>query len=196
MDVVDGGISLVLHCPGYQPKVAIAPENLTIDVYVTPRELAEGGEKFSELVALIVQEFGANLAVPHLLRFQNRCMTAGVKPPAAPGISISKKLSGETNHTIASGKSIMVEGPSHLPRESTVGSGHIRCRCRPEGRSAFAQAMAIHKLGFSKDSLKSPPFPATFPATTAVNDDNVGDKTKDLGLGVSTGQSHCLLCLC
>lgn len=87
MDSVDGGISLLLHCPGYQPKAAITPENLTVDVYVSPRELREGGPKFSELVALIVQDFGTNLAVPHLRRFQRRCSLEGVKALAQPGLS-------------------------------------------------------------------------------------------------------------
>lgn len=88
MDAIDGGISLILHCPGYQSKTAIAPENLTIDVYVSPRELAEGRKGFSEFVALIVQDFGTNLAVPHLRRFHNRCTTEGVKPLGVRGILI------------------------------------------------------------------------------------------------------------
>lgn len=46
---------------------------------------------------------------------------------------------------LAPGKQISVQGP-YLPRESTRGSGHIRCRCRPEGRGALAQAIATHKL--------------------------------------------------
>lgn len=76
----------MLHCPGYQTKAAIVPENLTIDVYVSPRELSEGGQKFSELVALIVQDFGANLAVPHLRRFQDRCTVERVKALGPPGM--------------------------------------------------------------------------------------------------------------
>lgn len=83
--MVDGGISLLLHCPGYRPAAAILPENLTVDVYITPRELVEGGDKISELVALIVQDFGINMAVPHLHRFQNRCATDEVNPPTPPG---------------------------------------------------------------------------------------------------------------
>lgn len=93
MDIADGGISLVLHCPGYHPKAAISPENITVEVYVSPRELAEGGEKFSELVALLVQDFGTNLAVPHLHRFQDRCVTDGVKRLAPPGILCSIRWS-------------------------------------------------------------------------------------------------------
>lgn len=97
MDAIDGGISLVLHCPGYQSKSTIAPENLTVEVYVSPRELAEGGKKFSEFVALIVQDFGTNLAVPHLRRFQSRCMTEGVKPLGVRGIPKPVNLSVEIN---------------------------------------------------------------------------------------------------
>lgn len=47
---------------------------------------------------------------------------------------------------LAPGKQISAKPLSYLPRESTEGSGHIRCRCRPEGRGALAQAIASHKL--------------------------------------------------
>lgn len=96
MDLADGGISLILRCPGYKPKTATSPENITVDVYVSPRELVEGGQAFSRRVALLVQDFGAHLALPHLLRFQTRCLTEGVKPLSAPGIASVRSLV-ETN---------------------------------------------------------------------------------------------------
>lgn len=83
---------MVLRCPGYQPSTVLSVENITVDVYVSPRELAEGGKKLSERVALLVQEFGANLALPHLLRFQTRCLFEGVKPLPSSGDSLVRFL--------------------------------------------------------------------------------------------------------
>lgn len=89
MDQIDGGISVILRCPGHPAGISL--ENLTVDVYITPRELIEGGKPISERVALLVQEFGANLALPHLQRFQTRCSNEGVKPLPAPGMSDSSR---------------------------------------------------------------------------------------------------------
>lgn len=86
IDLIDRGISLVLRCPGYRASNVLSLENITIDVYVTPRELVEGGTRISERVALLVQEFGTHLALPHLRRFQTRCRTDGVKALSAPGM--------------------------------------------------------------------------------------------------------------
>lgn len=85
LDLIDGGISLVMRCPGYCPSAAIALENLTIDVFISPRELSEGGKKMSERVALLVQDFGAHIALPHLRHFQTRCLTENITALAAPG---------------------------------------------------------------------------------------------------------------
>lgn len=86
IDLIDGGISVVLRCPGYRPSNTLLLENITVDVYVTPRELVEGGKRMSERVALLVQEFGTHLALPHLRRFQTRCWADGVKALPAPGM--------------------------------------------------------------------------------------------------------------
>lgn len=80
LDRIDGGITLMLRCPGLNSNITMALENTTVDVYVSPRELVEGRQKFSERVAILVQEFGANLALPHLLQFQTRCLSDRVKP--------------------------------------------------------------------------------------------------------------------
>lgn len=86
LDLIDGGISVILRCPGH-PTAPVSLENLTVDIYVTPRELTEGGKQISERVALLVQEFGANIALPHLHRFQKLCSMEGIKPLPAPGTS-------------------------------------------------------------------------------------------------------------
>lgn len=86
LDSIDGGVSLVLRCPGYESSNQISLENLTIDVYISPSELTNGGGKATEHVALIVQAFGEHLALPHLQKFQAQCSTEGVRPLPAPGI--------------------------------------------------------------------------------------------------------------
>lgn len=85
LDSIDGGISVILRCPGYQPSTVLSIGNITVDTYVSSRDLAEGDENFSKRVALLVQEFGAHLALPHLHRFQARCLSEGVKPLPSPG---------------------------------------------------------------------------------------------------------------
>lgn len=171
LDLTDGGISLLLRCPGYLPSAdtAISLEDLTIDVYVSPRELSEGGRKMSERVALIVQEFGEHLALPHLCRFQNRCVKDDLKALPAPGVCfLSPEIySPRLNFIIivvAAGKSISVDGSSHLPDEHIVGSGYIRCRCRPAG--TLVQDIAIHKLGPSQLSSGIMPRKLTRPKVT------------------------------
>ena len=58
LDRADGGITLVLHCPGHR---ATSVENLTIDTYISPRELKEGVKELSKHIALIVQTFGTDI---------------------------------------------------------------------------------------------------------------------------------------
>lgn len=85
LDLIDGGISLMLRCPGYRSDSTLSLEDVTVEVYVSPRELAKGGKEMSERVALLVQEFGKHLALPHLHLFQARCLVENVKALPAPG---------------------------------------------------------------------------------------------------------------
>jgi hypothetical protein len=59
-----------------------------VDVYITPRELAEGGEAMTEHVARVVQAFGEDIALPHLHRFTNRCVVEGIKAPQLSCMSL------------------------------------------------------------------------------------------------------------
>ena len=61
-------------------------EKITVDTYVSPRELKEGGKEMSKQVVLLIQVFGAELAIAHLDRFQARCVLEGIQPPSAPGM--------------------------------------------------------------------------------------------------------------
>jgi hypothetical protein len=89
LDGTDGGISLFLHCPGYKTPPNIAVDDITVDLYISPRELAEGGTERSRVIAQAVQSFGEELALPHLCKFQLRCKEEGVKPLAAPGAPVA-----------------------------------------------------------------------------------------------------------
>lgn len=86
LDRIDGGISLILRCPGHETLSEISVEDITVDVYISPRELTEGGKLATEHIALIVQSFGEHLAIPHLVRYQTGCFDAGVQPLPAPGM--------------------------------------------------------------------------------------------------------------
>ncbi|KAG6908019.1 hypothetical protein DXG01_006486 [Tephrocybe rancida] len=70
LDGLDGGISVYLHCPGFQPPVGTKVEDLTIEAAVTPRELAEVGKPISKSIAMLIQAFGSEMALPHLERVQ------------------------------------------------------------------------------------------------------------------------------
>jgi hypothetical protein len=84
LDRIDGGITLILRCPGYRETGKLAPEKITVDTYISPRELKEGGKEMSKHIALIIQAFGAEIALPHLSRFVTRSVIEGVKPPSTP----------------------------------------------------------------------------------------------------------------
>lgn len=84
LDRADGGITLVLRCPGHQ---VTSIENLTVDTYISPRELKEGGKELSKHIALIIQAFGTDVALPYLHRFAKRCLTEQVKPLFSPSKS-------------------------------------------------------------------------------------------------------------
>jgi hypothetical protein len=59
---------------------------MTIDTYISLHELKKGGKDLMKHIALLVQSFGTDIALPHLCRFEARCAVEGVRPPPAPGI--------------------------------------------------------------------------------------------------------------
>jgi hypothetical protein len=83
---LDGGISLLLRCPGFKPAPGLAVEDITVDTYISPHELEAGGKDMTKHIALLVQSFGAKVVLPHLHRFAARCAVERVKPPSAPGM--------------------------------------------------------------------------------------------------------------
>jgi hypothetical protein len=80
-DHIDGGITLILRCPGRQVARDLTVENVPLDIYITPREHDEVGEKMTEQVVVFAQSFGQEFALPHLHRFTARCHAEGVNAP-------------------------------------------------------------------------------------------------------------------
>jgi hypothetical protein len=81
LDRADGGITLILRCPGHR---ATSVEDLTVNTYISPRELKEGGKELSKHIALIIQAFGTDIALPYLHRFAKQCDTEEIESLFAP----------------------------------------------------------------------------------------------------------------
>ncbi|KAG1797184.1 hypothetical protein EV424DRAFT_1293183, partial [Suillus variegatus] len=52
-DRLDGGISLLFRCPGFKAGTALSPEDITVDLYVTPREAHESSERIGGDIAVL-----------------------------------------------------------------------------------------------------------------------------------------------
>jgi hypothetical protein len=83
-DHIDGGITLLMRCPGYHASEELTAENITVDIYISPHELLEGGTKMNENVAVMVQKFWQDFALPHLHRFAAHCHVENIVPPQVP----------------------------------------------------------------------------------------------------------------
>jgi hypothetical protein len=69
----------MVRCPGYSVAPGFkAVEDVTIDTYISPREVSLNHARIQEHVALIVQRFATNIVVPHLHRFTKRCFEEGI----------------------------------------------------------------------------------------------------------------------
>lgn len=80
-DRLDGGISLLIRCPGSEVGSPMSPKKITINLYITPRELQEVPQQIGGDVAVLVQAFSQEFAIPHLQRFAKRCAIEKIKPP-------------------------------------------------------------------------------------------------------------------
>jgi hypothetical protein len=80
-DRLDGGISLLIRCPGSAATAVLAPEHMSVDLYITPRELDNCPKVIGGDTSCLVQAFAENYAIPHLQRFTERCRAEGVVPP-------------------------------------------------------------------------------------------------------------------
>jgi hypothetical protein len=76
MDTIDGGISVLLRCPGGLP----AAEGLVIDTLL-PASLSFEQNCVRPTTPSLVQIFAQEIALPHLLRLRNSCRLAAVPIP-------------------------------------------------------------------------------------------------------------------
>lgn len=65
-DCFDGGISLLIHCPGSKATAALLPEHISLDLYIAPRELRKTPECLGGDVSVLAQAFVEEFAIPHL----------------------------------------------------------------------------------------------------------------------------------
>lgn len=69
----------MVRCPGYSVEPNFkAVEDITIDTYISPREVSVNRSGVQEHVALIVQRFATDIVVPHLHRFTQRCIEGDI----------------------------------------------------------------------------------------------------------------------
>jgi hypothetical protein len=59
---------------------------MTVNAYISPHELKEGRKDLTKHIALMVQSFGADIALPHVHCFEACCAVEGVRPPSPPGM--------------------------------------------------------------------------------------------------------------
>lgn len=81
-DRLDGGISLLIRCMGYEipSNMNMSADKVNVDVYITPRELLRN-ECVNGDTAMLVQAFCQDFALPHLERFKERCKIESIHPP-------------------------------------------------------------------------------------------------------------------
>ena len=78
-DRLDGGISVLVRCPGFDAQPDTTTDKIPVDVYVTPRELLRN-ERINGDTAMLVQAFCQDFAIPHLGRFVKRCRVESIQP--------------------------------------------------------------------------------------------------------------------
>lgn len=99
-DRIDGGITLLIRSCGYALSEKICPQasDVALDVYYSPRELAEGGLTMQSDIAIIMQAFTKDFVIPHLQHFTERCRIEGVNPPNPPCERVLVALLSSTFH--------------------------------------------------------------------------------------------------
>jgi hypothetical protein len=84
LDRVDGGVTLLIRMPGYRVTPDLSLDDITLDVYFSPKELHEGGQKLRSVLAGLMHAFGKDIAIPHLQQFATRCEKEGIRNPPHP----------------------------------------------------------------------------------------------------------------
>ena len=128
-DQLDSGISFLIHCPGKEVSEMLKLEQVSVDLYITSCELQETSEQIGGNVAVMVQAFCQEFAVPHLHCFTQRCRKEGI---SGPKLHCKLSLHTHTNHCIALVSPINVKGPRYLPPLLSATGCHIQCSSIPQ----------------------------------------------------------------
>ncbi|KIJ58420.1 hypothetical protein HYDPIDRAFT_34206 [Hydnomerulius pinastri MD-312] len=110
-DRLDGGISLLVRCAGVEAAPVITPDQITVDLYMTPHELHETRERISGDLAVLVQAFCQEFAIPHLHHFNRRCELEIINPPENPEPATP----------------VSAQGPQHIPLPMAITGSRIQC---------------------------------------------------------------------
>ncbi|KAI6115509.1 hypothetical protein EDD16DRAFT_1708666 [Pisolithus croceorrhizus] len=110
-DRLDGGITVMLHCAGVKSTSTQMVDEVTVDLYVTPRELHETPERIGSDIVVLVQAFCQEFALPHFQCFNKCCNLEIITPPESD----------------APASSVNIDGPQYLPFPLSPTSSHIRC---------------------------------------------------------------------
>ena len=93
LDRIDGRISFFVRCPGYCIPSDFVVQDVSIDTYISPHEvgLSDGSAAVQEQVALLIQQFGEKIVLPHLRHFMAHSQVEGIRDVQAPCSSFSNQ---------------------------------------------------------------------------------------------------------
>ena len=117
---------LLLRCPGSNPPLNRAAEKISVDIYVTPRELVRN-ERVSGDTAMLVQAFCQEFALPHLEHFTERCQIESIRAPKPRRKSLVEYFFRFTDSSSGPAESINLNGPNHLPAFASPVKSRIQC---------------------------------------------------------------------
>lgn len=113
-DWLDGRLSILIRCSGSDLPSNLAINKLTVDLYVTPRELVRN-ECVSGDAAVLMQAFCKDFSLPHLEHFVERCKIESMRIPKSCGAFTLEYQFNFTNFIVVLAESIDINGPNHLP---------------------------------------------------------------------------------
>ncbi|KAG1793274.1 uncharacterized protein HD556DRAFT_1443705 [Suillus plorans] len=198
-DCLDGGFSLLIHCPGSHITGTITPERIAVDLYVTPRELHEASEQIGGDVSVLVQAFCQEFAVPHIKRFMERCCKEEITPPhrfpatpvnptvspflPAPLCATSVRIQCSAHAPAQLQHEFVLAAESSTPSKSsavkqatTLATGATKIKQRRRNAEAFS--LHTKSPSGSDDKVFGPPLISIGPNTDAVLDRfKIGDQT-------------------
>ena len=167
-DRLDGGISLLIRCPGSEPLSNLAAEKITLDICVTPHKLVHN-ERVSGNTAMLIQAFSQEFALPHLQHFAERCKIESIKAPKPRCKSMLEYRVGFTNFSVVLAEPIDLNGQNHLPTFLSPVASRIQCTaCSTEAKPDpavdvrhLSASAAIHESAVFASSVKKMHPPST-----------------------------------